>query len=67
MNQNYRNIALWVIIGLLMIALFNLFQSPQQRSSSHNIAYSEFLQAVDAGRVKSVTITGERISGFRDS
>jgi cell division protease FtsH len=68
MNQNYRNIALWVIIGLLMIALFNLFQSPQQRSSSHNIAYSEFLQAVDAGRVKSVTITGERISGsYNDS
>ncbi len=63
MNQNYRNVALWVIIGLLMIALFNLFQAPQQRTSSREVAYSEFLDAVDGGRVKSVVISGERITG----
>src|SRR5688500_9831141 len=63
MNPNYRNLALWAIIAVLLIALFNLFQTPQQRGASRDIAYSEFLQDVDAGRVKSVTISGERITG----
>ena len=64
MNPNYRNLALWAIIAVLLIALFNLFQSPQQRGASSEIAYSEFLTALDAGRVKSVTIAGDRISGI---
>ncbi|MBB2973539.1 ATP-dependent zinc metalloprotease FtsH [Mesorhizobium sp. RMAD-H1] len=63
MNPNYRNFALWAIIALLLIALFNLFQSPAQRTSSREISYSQFLDDVSNGRVKSVTITGERISG----
>jgi cell division protease FtsH len=63
MNPNYRNFALWAIIALLLIALFNLFQSPQQRANSTEIEYSRFLQDVTNGKVKSVTITGERISG----
>ncbi|MEQ8295033.1 MAG: ATP-dependent zinc metalloprotease FtsH [Nitratireductor sp.] len=63
MNPNYRNLALWAIIAVLLIALFNLFQTPQQRGSSREIAYSEFIQEVSSGRVKSVTISGERITG----
>ncbi len=63
MNSNYRNLALWAIIGVLLIALFNLFQSPQQRGSTRDIAYSEFLTELDNGRVKSVTISGDRITG----
>ena len=63
MNSNYRNLALWAIIGVLLIALFNLFQSPQQRGSTRDIAYSEFLQELDNGRIKSVTISGDRITG----
>jgi cell division protease FtsH len=69
MNPNYRNLALWAIIAVLLIALFNLFQGgPQQRGSSREIAYSEFLQQLDNGRIQSVTITGERITGtYSDS
>ena len=68
MNPNYRNLALWAIIAVLLIALFNLFQTPQQRGVSQEIAYSEFLQAVDAGRVRTVTIVGPKISGsFNDN
>ncbi len=63
MNPNYRNFALWAIIGLLLIALFNLFQTPEQRTASREIPYSEFLQDLSSGRIKTVTITGERISG----
>ncbi|RCS23718.1 ATP-dependent metallopeptidase FtsH/Yme1/Tma family protein [Phyllobacterium salinisoli] len=64
MNPNYRNFALWAIIALLLIALFNLFQSPAQRTSSREVSYSQFIDDVANGRVKSVTITGERISGI---
>ncbi|GAB5506022.1 MAG: ATP-dependent zinc metalloprotease FtsH [Rhizobiaceae bacterium] len=68
MNPNYRNLALWAIIAVLLIALFNLFQQPQQRGASREIAYSEFLQQLDNGRIQSVTITGDRISGtYSDS
>ena len=63
MNSNYRNLALWAIIGVLLIALFNLFQSPQQRGSTRDVAYSEFLQELDNGRIKSVTISGDHITG----
>ncbi len=63
MNPNYRNLALWAIIAVLLIALFNLFQTPQQRGGARDVAYSEFLQELDAGRIKMVTIAGERISG----
>ncbi len=63
MNPNYRNLALWAIIAVLLIALFNLFQTPQQRGASREIAYSEFLQDLSGGRVKTVTIAGDRITG----
>ncbi|MFK4825271.1 ATP-dependent zinc metalloprotease FtsH [Paenochrobactrum sp. BZR 588] len=63
MNPNYRNFALWAIIALLLIALFNLFQSPGQRTASREIPYSQFIDDVSNGRVKSVTITGQRVSG----
>ncbi|WP_159586163.1 ATP-dependent zinc metalloprotease FtsH [Chelativorans xinjiangense] len=63
MNPNYRNFALWAIIAVLLIALFNLFQAPQQRGATRDIAYSQFLQELSNGRVESVTITGDRITG----
>jgi cell division protease FtsH len=64
MNPNYRNLALWAIIAVLLIALFNLFQTgPQARGASSEVAYSEFLKDLSTGRIKEVTIAGDRISG----
>ena len=64
MNPNYRNLALWAIIAVLLIALFNLFQTgPQARGATSEVAYSEFLKDLSSGRVKEVTIVGDRISG----
>ncbi len=68
MNPNYRNLALWAVIAVLLIALFNLFQAPQQRGAAREVPYSEFVQEVESGRVQSVTITGSRITGtYNDS
>ena len=63
MNQNFRNFALWIVILLLLVALFNLFQSPGSQSGAADITYSDFRDATDAGRVRSVTISGQEITG----
>ncbi len=63
MNPNLRNFALWTIIFLLVLALVTLFQSQGTKSNSQEIAYSVFLDEVDAGRVERVVISGNDISG----
>ncbi|WP_296577326.1 ATP-dependent zinc metalloprotease FtsH [Phreatobacter sp.] len=63
MNSNFRNLALWVIIVLLLLALFTLFQSPQQRVGSSDLPFSQFLSEADAGRVRDVTIQGPELTG----
>ncbi len=63
MNSHFRNFAIWVVIGLLLFALFNLFQNPAQSRRANEIGYSEFLTAVDAGGINDVLIQGHRISG----
>jgi cell division protease FtsH len=63
MNPNYRNFALWAVIAIMLIALFNMFQSPSETTATRDVSYTQFLEDVSSGRVKSVTITGERIVG----
>src|SRR5246500_3473118 len=63
MNANLRNFALWVIIVLLLLALFTLFQNPGQHSTSSDISYSQLLNEVDQGRVRDVVIQGHEIRG----
>jgi cell division protease FtsH len=58
-----RNLALWVIIALLVMALFNLFQGPPSRSGATDIPYSEFLRQVNRGAVRDVMIQGQHITG----
>ncbi|MEC7656681.1 MAG: ATP-dependent metallopeptidase FtsH/Yme1/Tma family protein, partial [Pseudomonadota bacterium] len=47
-----------------MVGLFNLFQSPSDRSAQAELPYSEFLREVNNGQVKSVVIEGNKITGF---
>jgi cell division protease FtsH len=63
MNTHFRNFAIWVIIGLLLIALFNMFQNPSQTRRGNEISYTELLAQVDAGNVSEVTIQGNRLTG----
>jgi cell division protease FtsH len=60
---DFRNYALWVIIVLLLLALFTLFQNPAQRPAGQNISFSQLLNEVDQGRVRDVLIRGVEISG----
>jgi cell division protease FtsH len=58
---NARNIAFWVVLLILVMALFQLFSGNQTTMSSRSLSYSEFIERVDAGQVQSVTLDGERI------
>src|ERR1700744_4707999 len=63
MNANLRNFALWVIIVLLLLALFTLFQNPGQHTTSQDIAFSQLLNDVDQGKGRDVLIQGPEIHG----
>ena len=58
---NARNIAFWVVLLILVMALFQLFSGGQTTMTSRTLSYSEFIQRVDAGQVQSVILDGERI------
>jgi len=57
----YKNLALWLVISLMMILLFNLFNQP--RGTQEKVIFSDFLSALERGEVKEVTIQGHNISG----
>jgi len=62
--MNIKNLAMWGIIILLSLGLFNLFQNPENIKSSNNrLSFSKFLENVEDGRVVEVNIQGNNISG----
>ncbi|WP_282754464.1 ATP-dependent zinc metalloprotease FtsH [Desulfuromonas thiophila] len=61
MNQFYKNIALWLVISLVMILLFNMMT--QQEPQKEAISYTSFVTALDEGRVEEVVIQGANIQG----
>ena len=62
--MNFRNVLMWGLIVLLSVGLFNLFQNPKGPNSVNNkVAFSKFLQEVDAGRISQVQIQGNNITG----
>ena len=58
---NTKNIAFWIILFLLMVALFNVFSNSSRTSMGREISYSEFLNRVGDGQVAAVRLDGERI------
>jgi cell division protease FtsH len=58
---NARNIAFWVVLFLLVLALFNLFSGGQTTSGSNARGYSDFVAAVESGQVSQATIDGEEV------
>jgi cell division protease FtsH len=61
MNQFSRSIALWLVLGLMFLLLFNIFSRQQPREPE--IIFSDFLNQVEKGQVAQVTIQGNTIKG----
>ena len=61
MNQIYKNLALWLVIFLMVIMLFQIFK--HQDTANTTIPYSDFVSMVESGNIYNVTIQGETITG----
>ncbi len=59
MNPFYKNLALWLVITLMMIMLYNLFH--QQNVPESSIGYSQFLSMVEDGRISEVLIQDQEL------
>ena len=64
MKNFSKNIILWIVIGVLLIALFNLFQNSSSTNQSKEISFSDFLIAAENGNISEVKIVGNNVSGF---
>ncbi|MFT8818694.1 MAG: ATP-dependent metallopeptidase FtsH/Yme1/Tma family protein, partial [Komagataeibacter saccharivorans] len=63
MNNFGRNLALWVIIIVLLLLLFNVFQPGSVQHASQQLAYSDFIGDVNSGHVRSVVVQEHNITG----
>ena len=63
MNSRAKNLIFWVVVGLFMILLFNLFSIPGQ-SPDEDIKFSDFISKVERGEITEVTIRGNNINGI---
>ena len=62
-----KNLILWLVIGLTMMSLFNMFNAPTT-GGSHTMSYSAFMDRVNQGSVEMVTIQDKRLTGqYRDA
>ncbi|MCG6909840.1 MAG: ATP-dependent zinc metalloprotease FtsH [Deltaproteobacteria bacterium] len=59
MNPFYKNLALWLVITLMMIMLYNLFN--QQNQPETNVSYTDFLSMVKDERISEVVIQGQEL------
>ncbi len=56
-----KNLLLWLVIGMTMMSLFNMFSQPSARGA--HLSYSAFYQKVEQGMVENATISGSHIRG----
>ncbi len=64
MKNISKNVVLWIIIGLLLIVLFNLFQGNSNNRNTSKISFSDFIAATESGNVSEVNINGSNVTGF---
>ncbi len=59
MNPFYKNLSLWLVIILMMVMLYNIFN--QNQPGGQTVPYSEFISQVESGNVTRVTIQNKDI------
>lgn len=61
MNEAIKTILLWLVIGIILISVFNNFG--QKRETDEKIPYSVFVNDVKQGNIKSVTVSEQSVNG----
>jgi len=62
MNSRVKNLLFWVVVGLFMILLFNLFSVPTH-APEEEVIFSDFMAKLDKGDFEKVIIKGNNMSG----
>ena len=61
MNNLFKSVGIWMVVALVLMTVFNQFNSRQQQSSQATIDYSQFLEQVKQGHISKVTIEGRTL------
>ena len=65
MNSIFRNLGIWLVIGLLMLVVFNLLGP--KKSNRNKVTFSQLISQIESGSVLEVTIRGSEIIGISDT
>ncbi len=65
MNDTIKTLLLWIVIAIILISVFNNFGT--HREAEERISYSELVDKVKQGEVKSVTISEQNVNGIFDN
>jgi cell division protease FtsH len=66
LNNSGKNVLIWVVIALVLVLVFNLFNQEKNQNRVAKVAYSEFLKLVESDKVNDVSMVGRTISGNLD-
>ncbi|TDR70738.1 ATP-dependent zinc metalloprotease FtsH [Paludibacterium purpuratum] len=61
MNNIGKNIAIWIIIGVVLMTVFNQLNKKQETQDL--VVYSQFISDVESGKVTTLTIEGNPLRG----
>jgi cell division protease FtsH len=59
--NNFKSIAIWLVVALVLMTVFNQFNSHQQQASQAQLDYSQFLDEVKQGHIAKVVIEGRTL------
>jgi cell division protease FtsH len=59
--NNFKSIAIWMVVALVLMTVFNQFNSHQQLASQSQLDYSQFLEEVKQGHISKVVIEGRAL------
>jgi cell division protease FtsH len=65
LNNLIKNVAIWLVIALVLMTVFNQFSARQQQNTS--MEYSQFIEEVKQGNVAKVTIEGRVLKGVKSN
>jgi len=59
--NNFKSIAIWMVVALVLMTVFNQFNTRQQLTSQSQLDYSQFLDEVKQGHITKVVIEGRTL------
>ena len=66
MNNTGKNLAIWIVIALVLVVIFNMFDGGSRTAKTTEIPYSEFLKLVEKDKINDVSMVGRTITGHLD-